>query len=104
MTILRHFNPDAAIEVHTDASGDDPGIVLAQQGHDYPMEHAVSYVSRAHGKVERNYLTTQKDCPAIIWAVGKFRSYSYGRPSDIVNGHHSLCWLTSLKDTSGRLE
>ena len=86
----------------TDASNTGLGAVLSQQinGELKP----VIYLSRQLTPTEQNYSVTERECLAVVWAVGKLHHWLHNnRRFTLVTDHNSLVWLQRSRSQNGKL-
>jgi hypothetical protein len=96
---LPNFDKDFVLS--TDASATGLGAVLSQLGDD-GTEHPVYFASRTLNDAERHYSTSERECLAVKWACGQFRSYLLGRPFEVLTDHAALKWLFTQKDPKSK--
>lgn len=92
------FNENNVFQLTTDASGKAIGGVLSNKNN-----RPVAFASRNLNKGELNYSTIEKELLAIVWAVGHFRPYLFGRRFIIHTDHRPLVYLFSMVNPSSRL-
>jgi hypothetical protein len=65
--------------------------------------HAITYASKMFIGAQLNYATTEKELPAIVFAIDKFRSYLVGAKIIVCTDHVALKYLLTKKDAKPRL-
>ena len=81
-------------ELSVDASEIGLGAVLQQTVEG--SERVVSFASTTLHQHEKNYSTIEKEMLAIVFAIGHFRCYLYGKPFLLKTDHQPLVWLKSM--------
>ncbi|MDD9341659.1 MAG: Ty3/Gypsy family RNase HI domain-containing protein, partial [Providencia heimbachae] len=99
--VLIHFDEKAATELHVDACEFGLGAVLLQQTEN--GTHPVAYAARKLNDAETMYNTSEKECLAVVLAIGHFRPFLWRRQFKTVTDQHALCWLHKNKDSAGKL-
>ena len=99
--ILKLPNVKERFVLRTDASNVGIGAVLMQyhEGELFP----VMYASRKLLPREKNYAVIEKECLALVWAIGKFEVYMYGQEFTIQTDHRSLEYLDKAKFSNARI-
>ena len=87
--------------LYTDVSNEGVGVTLGQLQNG--REVAIAYAGRDFNSAEKNYSTTEREALAVIFGINNFEPYLYGRKFVLHTDHHSLKWLMSISDPSGRL-
>jgi hypothetical protein len=91
--ILRRPDFSKPFILHTDASGQAIGAILAQKDED-GKEHAVAYHSKKLTPTERNWPITHLECFAVVNAVCKhFADFLLGHPFTVYTDCSALQWL-----------
>jgi hypothetical protein len=67
------------------------------------LRHVIYYTSETMNDAQLNYSSTEKELLAVVFALGKFRSYLLGSKIIIFFDHVALKYLLSKKDAKSRL-
>ncbi|GJS19380.1 reverse transcriptase domain-containing protein [Tanacetum coccineum] len=99
--ILIAPNWDQPFEIMCDASDYAIGAVLGQriEKHFRPIH----YASKTMTEAESNYITTEKEMLAVVYAFEKFRSYLIMNKSVVYTDHSALKYLFNKKYAKARL-
>ena len=100
LVALKFYNPNAKLQLTTDASDHAMGAVLHQITNDAiePLE----FFSRKMNSAQINYSTFDRELLAIHEAVKHFRNIFEGRQFLILTDHKPLIHLSTLKNPSPR--
>lgn len=95
--------PDFSVpfEIHCDASNVGVGAMLTQKQNG--IDRVISYFSAKLTPTQQRYMTTEKECLAVILSIEKFRHYIDGIHFTFYTDHASLLWLHRFKESNGRL-
>ncbi|CAH4028910.1 unnamed protein product [Pieris brassicae] len=85
--VLMLFNPEFAIELHTDASSEGYGAIFFQKV-DSKL-HPVEYYSKRTTPAESRYHSYELKTLAVVNSVKHFRHYLYGRTFTVVTDCNS---------------
>ena len=80
--------------LRTDASNRGLGAILMKYHDD--LLHLIAYASRKLSKPEQNYSAIEKECLAIIWAIGN-NLYLFGCVFIIQTDHKPLTYINQSK-------
>ena len=78
------------------------GAVQSQPDSD-GKDHPIAYASRNLQPQERNYVTIENECLAIVWALKVFNTYLYGQKFAVQTDHQPLTRLHRMKNTNAWL-
>ena len=87
--------------LRTDASDIGMAAVLMQEFND--DKFPVAYASKKLSACQRNYSVIERECLAIVWAVGKFEPYLYGSQFSIETDHQPRKCVKRSKVANGRI-
>lgn len=89
--VLRHYDPNAPLELQADASSIGVGAVILQP--ENGTLKPVAYASRVLTDAEKKYSQIEKESLAIVFGVTKFRQYLLGRHFTLKTDHKPLITL-----------
>ena len=91
-TLLVHYDSSKQLVLACDASPHGLGAVLSHIIED-DLEKPIAYASRTLTTAEKNYSQLEKEALAVVYAVGKFHNYLYGKHFIIESDHQPLSYI-----------
>ena len=88
--------------VHVDASCVALGVVLTQLG-EGDLDHSISFTSQKLSFAEKNYMTTEREGMAMVYALQNFRHYLLGGHFKMFTNHSSLKYLVNKPMLGGKI-
>ena len=98
---MRAPNWQLPFEVMCDANDFAIGVVLGQREDGKP--YVIYYGSKTLNEGQRNYITTEKELLALVFALDKFRAYLVGFFIVVFTDHFALKYLLTKQDAKVRL-
>ena len=93
-SLLVHYDGSKQLVLACDVSQYGLGGVLSHIMED-GQERPTAYTSRTLTAAEKNYSQLEKEALAVVFAVGKFHNYLYGRQFMIESDHQPLSYIFS---------
>jgi hypothetical protein len=90
--ILRRPNFNKVFILHIDWSAFGIGAIFGQLDEE-GKEYVITYASQSNNKVENNYLSYERECLVVVWAIIHFRPYLYGTKFILYTNHQPIKWL-----------
>ena len=95
-SLICPFRPELRIRLECDASDEGVGVVLSQEQLDGGWK-PVRFASKKLMNYQKNWITIEKECYAVVWAVAYFRHYLESVEFEVITDNYALKWLqTSL--------
>jgi hypothetical protein len=94
--VLTMLDMEKPFLIYCDASGQDLGCVLMQDG------HVVAYASWQLRKHEEKYPTHNLELAAVVHALKIWRHYIIGKRCEVYSDHKSLKYIFTQRDLNSR--
>jgi len=78
------------------------GVVLMQPG-EGDLDHLIAFASRKLSFAEKNYMTTEREGLAMVYALQKFRHYLLGGHFKMFTDHLALKYLINKPMLGGKI-
>lgn len=101
--ILVHFNPEAELELRTDASSYAIGAILYQKHPDPKQTGVILYHSKTLTETQRRYSATEREALAAFNAIMELQHFLYGKRFTLVTDHQALSLFKNHRDAHHRV-